>query len=181
MADRGLSVQAPSDSEHPDDEQRYAGAEDELLRQRRPLPFRKSDRQRRDLKQTPDHSHTRHPAREAAVEVGGHATEQGHGEEEHDHPRRQRCGVQSKQQVGAYGLAPLVSGMGLFIATPSYNGEITFNVISTRDIMPDVEFFVECLQESLDALKKAAAPKKKATKKRSTSKKAKTKKKLRAV
>ncbi len=87
------------------------------------------------------------------------------------------------KQVGAYGLAPLVNGMGLFIATPSYNGEITFNVISTREIMPDVEFFIECLQASVDALKKATAPAKKKTRKRSASKKTKTttKKKLRAV
>jgi len=89
------------------------------------------------------------------------------------------------KQVGAYGLAPLVNGMGLFIATPSYNGEITFNVISTREIMPDVDFFVECLERSVNDLKKATAPKKKKTRKRSASKKTGTKtgtkKKLRAV
>ncbi len=85
------------------------------------------------------------------------------------------------KQVGAYGLAPLVNGMGLFIATPSYNGEITFNVISTREIMPDVDFFVECLEKSVNDLKKATAPKKKKTRKRSASKKTSAKKKLRAV
>ncbi len=37
------------------------------------------------------------------------------------------------KQVGAFGLAPLVNGMGLFIATPSYNGMMGFNVTSTRD------------------------------------------------
>ena len=57
------------------------------------------------------------------------------------------------KQVGAFGLAPLVNGMGLFIATPSYNGEITFNVTSTRAILPDIDFFVDCLQMSLDELK----------------------------
>ncbi len=62
------------------------------------------------------------------------------------------------KQVGAYGLAPLVDGMGLFIATPSYNGEMTFNVTSTREILPDMEFFVDCLEASIDELKKAAAP-----------------------
>jgi WS/DGAT/MGAT family acyltransferase len=75
------------------------------------------------------------------------------------------------QQIGAYGLAPLVNGMGLFIATPSYNGEMTFNVTSTRDILPDMEFFVECLEESLEALKKAVRPPRKKT----------AKKKIRAV
>ena len=88
-------------------------------------------------------------------------------------------------QVGAYGLAPLVNGMGLFIATPSYNGEITFNVTSTREIMPDIEFFIECIEHSVNEIKSAAAPKKKTRKKKTASKKAASKKtgekKLRAV
>ena len=94
-------------------------------------------------------------------------------------------------QVGAYGLAPLANGMGLFIATPSYNGEITFNVTSTREILPDIDFFVDCLAESLNDLKTASQPKKKKPRKRAASKKtsnkktrskkAGTKKKLRAV
>ena len=62
------------------------------------------------------------------------------------------------KQIGAYGLAPLVDGMGLFIATPSYNGEMTFNVTSTREILPDIDFFTDCLAESLDELKAAASP-----------------------
>ena len=45
-----------------------------------------------------------------------------------------------------FGLAPLADGMGLFIATPSYNGEMTFSIISAREIMPDIEFFRECLR-----------------------------------
>ena len=82
------------------------------------------------------------------------------------------------KQIGAYGLAPLVDGMGLFIATPSYNGEITFNVTSTRDILPDIGFFTECLAESLEELKTAASkPKRKTRRKQPTAKKAATKKK----
>ncbi len=65
------------------------------------------------------------------------------------------------QQVGAYGLAPLVNGMGLFIATPSYNGEMTFNVTSTREILPDIDFFVDCLEASLNELRAAVKPVKK--------------------
>ncbi len=61
------------------------------------------------------------------------------------------------RQVATYGIAPLVDGMGLFIATPSYNGKITFNVTSTRETMPDIHFFVECIEASLAALSKAAA------------------------
>jgi len=60
------------------------------------------------------------------------------------------------QQVATYGIAPLVDGMGLFIATPSYNGKITFNVTSTRETMPDIHFFIECIEASLAALTKAA-------------------------
>lgn len=60
-----------------------------------------------------------------------------------------------------FGMAPLADGMGLFIATPSYNGTITFGVTSTREVLPDIRFFVTCLEESLDELKHAVAPKKK--------------------
>ena len=60
------------------------------------------------------------------------------------------------RQVATYGIAPLVDGMGLFIATPSYDGKITFNVTSTRETLPDIHFFVECIESSLAALKKSA-------------------------
>jgi len=59
---------------------------------------------------------------------------------------------------GSFGLAPLGDGMGLFIATPSYAGKMSFNVISTREIMPDIQFFIECLEESLAELLTAAQP-----------------------
>ena len=74
-------------------------------------------------------------------------------------------------QVGSFGMAPLANGMGLFIATPSYNGQITFNVTSTREILPDIDFFVECLEKSLADLKKAVKP----------ARKTKARKKIRAV
>jgi diacylglycerol O-acyltransferase len=66
-------------------------------------------------------------------------------------------------QVANYGMAPLNNGMGLFIATPSYNGVISFGVTSTREIMPDIAFFVSCLRESFEELRAAAvaAPAKK--------------------
>ena len=60
--------------------------------------------------------------------------------------------------VENYALAPLSDGMGLFIATPSYDGKMIFNVISTREILPDIEFFMQCLRESFSALKAAAKP-----------------------
>jgi len=47
-----------------------------------------------------------------------------------------------------FGLPPLGEGMGLFIATPSYNGSLYFNVISTENILPDIEYFMTCIQAS---------------------------------
>jgi WS/DGAT/MGAT family acyltransferase len=82
------------------------------------------------------------------------------------------------QQVGAYGLAPLVNGMGLFIATPSYNGEITFNVTSTRELLPDMDFFIECIDEAVRSLKAAVEPKKNKIGKKKAAKKKTVKKKV---
>ena len=47
-----------------------------------------------------------------------------------------------------YGMAPLANNMGLFIATPSYNGRISFSIISEREIMPDIAFFRQCIEDS---------------------------------
>jgi WS/DGAT/MGAT family acyltransferase len=51
-----------------------------------------------------------------------------------------------------YGMAPLADGMGLFIATPSYNGEMSFNIISDRNMLPDIEYFRECLEAAFEEL-----------------------------
>lgn len=56
----------------------------------------------------------------------------------------------------SYGLAPLVNGMGLFVATLSYNGQISFCVTSTREILPDVEFLITCFERSLEELLQTA-------------------------
>ncbi len=84
------------------------------------------------------------------------------------------------KQIATYGIAPLVDGMGLFIATPSYDGTITFNVTSTRETMPDVDFFVECIKESHVELAEATRPKeepgKKPARKKTAKKKAASKK-----
>ncbi|MEM7675865.1 MAG: wax ester/triacylglycerol synthase family O-acyltransferase [Myxococcota bacterium] len=54
--------------------------------------------------------------------------------------------------VRSHALAPLAPGMGLFIATPSYNGMMTFNVVSTREILPDIARFMDALRSAFDAL-----------------------------
>lgn len=60
--------------------------------------------------------------------------------------------------VQQHGMAPLANNMGLFIATPSYNGRIAFSIISERAIMPDIAFFRACIDESFAELM-AATPK----------------------
>ena len=75
--------------------------------------------------------------------------------------------------VHQYGLAPLGVKMGLFIGTPSYNGEISFCITSSRDTMPDIDFFSRCIRESFEELKDCASAEvkpEKTTKKRATSK-----------
>ena len=52
----------------------------------------------------------------------------------------------------SYAMAPLANGMGLFIATPSYNGQISFSVTSTREILPDIDFFMKCLRNAQQEL-----------------------------
>ena len=74
------------------------------------------------------------------------------------------AGAKSTHQ---FALAPLGNGMGLFIATPSYNGIMSFNITSDRKIMPDVAFFRACLEDSFEELfnPKPKKPRKKARKK----------------
>ncbi len=57
-----------------------------------------------------------------------------------------------------FGLAPLGNGMGLFIAVGSYDGKLTFNIISDRKIIPDMAFFRECLQRSHEEMLAATGP-----------------------
>lgn len=58
--------------------------------------------------------------------------------------------------VTQFGLGPLFDGMGIFFPVFSYNGQITVSVNACREMMPDPEFFADCLQESFDELKSAA-------------------------
>ncbi|NIJ38153.1 WS/DGAT/MGAT family acyltransferase [Sphingopyxis panaciterrae] len=62
------------------------------------------------------------------------------------------------QLVQQHGMAPLANNMGLFVATPSYNGRIAFSIISERAVMPDIAFFRTCIEESFADLM-AAVPK----------------------
>ncbi len=64
-------------------------------------------------------------------------------------------GCELKAQIG---LGPITHGMGLIMPVTSYCGEITIGFTSCRDMIPDPEFFVECLAGSADELFAASAP-----------------------
>lgn len=54
-----------------------------------------------------------------------------------------------------YGLTPISNGMGLFVVAMSYDGNLSFNLISDRDIMPDIGYFRECIERAFAALRDA--------------------------
>ena len=74
------------------------------------------------------------------------------------------------RMVSSYGLGPIYSGLGLFQPVLSYNGSLTISAVSSREMMPDPAFYMECLVESYNELKSATierpAPKKKVAKKK---------------
>lgn len=56
------------------------------------------------------------------------------------------------RMVRFYPLNILFNGLGLTNTAFSYNGIFTIGVVSCRRIMPDPEFFVQCLRESFEEL-----------------------------
>jgi diacylglycerol O-acyltransferase len=63
------------------------------------------------------------------------------------------------RMVASFGLGPITHGLGLFQPVISYNGQVTVSAISCREMMPDPSFYCDCLTESFEDLKKAAAKK----------------------
>jgi WS/DGAT/MGAT family acyltransferase len=57
--------------------------------------------------------------------------------------------------VRGWGLGPLVDGNGLFHSVGSYCDELYIGITCCRDMMPDPDFYSECLQASLEELKEA--------------------------
>ena len=51
----------------------------------------------------------------------------------------------------------IANGMGLFIAAGSYNGKLVINIISDRNLLPDIEYFRECVDRSVKQLIKLTA------------------------
>jgi WS/DGAT/MGAT family acyltransferase len=57
--------------------------------------------------------------------------------------------------VTQYGLGPVYDGMGLMFPVFSYCGHVNIAVNACRDMMPDPEFFADCLQQSFEELRTA--------------------------
>ncbi|MEH6586152.1 MAG: wax ester/triacylglycerol synthase family O-acyltransferase [Halioglobus sp.] len=56
------------------------------------------------------------------------------------------------RMVASYGTGPVTDGLGLFHAIGSYCGQFVISATCCRVMMPDPEFYKECLQESFDEL-----------------------------
>lgn len=65
------------------------------------------------------------------------------------------------------GMGPLLDLAGLFHAVISCNGLITINFVSCRELLPDPDFYKQCLQQSWDELERDALKKGRAGKRRS--------------
>jgi len=59
------------------------------------------------------------------------------------------------KMLSNFGAGPVMDGVGLFQVISSYCGDFTISVTSCREMMPDPAFYVTCLQDSFDELKKA--------------------------
>ncbi|MEZ5567901.1 MAG: wax ester/triacylglycerol synthase family O-acyltransferase [Halioglobus sp.] len=60
------------------------------------------------------------------------------------------------KMVDYYGLGVLTPGMGIFHLVFSYSGKVTLSVLADRDIMPDPEFYHDCLVGAYEELYAAA-------------------------
>ncbi len=62
------------------------------------------------------------------------------------------------RMVATYGMGPLSMGTGLIHPVFSYCGQITVSFTSCREMIPDPEFYAECLERSYQELRDAALP-----------------------
>lgn len=60
------------------------------------------------------------------------------------------------RMVDYYGLGVLTPGMGIFHLVFSYSGKLTLSVLADREIMPDPEFYHDCLVASYEEMYAAA-------------------------
>jgi diacylglycerol O-acyltransferase len=59
------------------------------------------------------------------------------------------------KMLSNFGTGPVLDGVGLFHVISSYCGEFSISATSCRVMMPDPEFYRECLRDSYSALKQA--------------------------
>jgi len=55
----------------------------------------------------------------------------------------------------AFGMAPILDGLGLILVVVSYHGRISIGINSCEQIVPDPETMAECIERSLDELEHA--------------------------
>ena len=60
------------------------------------------------------------------------------------------------QMVHNFGTGPVFDGLGLFHVISSYCGEFSVSATACRDMMPDPEFYKQCIEESYESLKAAS-------------------------
>lgn len=60
------------------------------------------------------------------------------------------------KMVANYGTGPVFDGLGLFHVISSYCGQFIVSATSCRDMMPDPQFYRQCLEESVEELSAAA-------------------------
>lgn len=70
---------------------------------------------------------------------------------------RQPLYLAGARLVNSYGLGIVHDNMGLMNVVTSYLDQVAMSVTADRDKVPDPAFYVECLRESFDDLKAAAA------------------------
>jgi len=57
----------------------------------------------------------------------------------------------------AFGMAPILDGLGLILVVLSYNGRISIGVNSCEQIVPDPDNMAECIEKAFEALELAVA------------------------
>ncbi len=68
------------------------------------------------------------------------------------------------RMINSIGYGGIVNGMGLIMPVTSYCGQLTVAFTSCREMLPDPEFFVECLSDAFEELCDAAGHKAKGRK-----------------
>lgn len=56
----------------------------------------------------------------------------------------------------AFGMAPIMDGLGLTLVVLSYDGRISIGISSCEEICPDPQYLASCFEQSLQELEKAA-------------------------